>query len=238
MTAPAIRIENVGAWYGQAAALREIAFEVAPREIVGLLGRNGAGKSTLLRTITGLHRERRGLVAFDGTDASTMSAPDIARLGVSFVREGGAVPMSLTVEENLAVGQLLARYRKQDPMTVDEILDRIPLLAPLRKRQAGALSGGQRQALVLAIAFVSKPSILLLDEPSGGLSPQTAAGIFDLIAQLVAEARVTALIVEQNPIWLEKLSARTLLLEVGRIDAERDVVAEHRSADDATDVLS
>jgi branched-chain amino acid transport system ATP-binding protein len=229
MTTPAIRIENLDAWYGQARALREVSFEVAPREIVGLLGRNGAGKSTLLRAITGLHRERRGRVAFGETDASALPASDIARLGVSFVREGGAVPMSLTVEENLAVGQLLARYRKQVPLTVDDILDRIPLLAPLRRRAAGALSGGQRQALVLAVAFVSKPSILLLDEPSGGLSPQTATGVFELISQLVADAELTALIVEQNPVWLEKLSARTFLLEVGRLDPERDILAEHGS---------
>jgi branched-chain amino acid transport system ATP-binding protein len=219
MTTPAIKVENLDAWYGQAQALRGVSFEVAPREIVGLVGRNGAGKSTFLRVVTGLHRERRGRISFDGIDASSMSTASIARLGVSFVREGGTLPMSLSVEENLAIGQLLAKYRQKAPLTVDEILDRIPLLAPLRKRPAGALSGGQRQSLALAVAFVSRPSILLLDEPSGGLSPQTAAGIFELITQLVNDAEVTALVVEQNPVWLEKLSARTFVLEVGRLDS-------------------
>jgi branched-chain amino acid transport system ATP-binding protein len=213
-------ISHLSAWYGQARAVHDVSIDVRQGEIVGLLGRNGAGKTTLLRSITGLHHERTGTVKFGDTDASHLSAAQIARLGVSFVREGGAMPMSMTVEENLVIGQMLAKYRGRAPLTVDEILDRIPLLVPLRKRQAGVLSGGQRQSLALAIAFISQPSILLLDEPSGGLSPQTAAGIFDLIGTLVTEAALTVLVVEQNAVWMERLSARSFVLEVGVLSAD------------------
>jgi branched-chain amino acid transport system ATP-binding protein len=215
MSTSAISVSHLSAWYGQARAVHDVSIEVRQGEIVGLLGRNGAGKTTLLRSITGLHLERTGTIRFGDTDASRLSAAQVARLGVSFVREGGAMPMSMTVEENLVVGQMLAKYRGRKPLTVEEILDRIPLLAPLRKRQAGVLSGGQRQSLALAIAFISQPSILLLDEPSGGLSPQTASGIFDLIGDLVAEAGLTVLVVEQNAVWMERLSARSFVLEVG-----------------------
>jgi branched-chain amino acid transport system ATP-binding protein len=220
MSASGMSISHLSAWYGQARAVHDVSIDVRQGEIVGLLGRNGAGKTTLLRSITGLHHERTGTVKFGDTDASHLSAAQIARLGVSFVREGGAMPMSMTVEENLVIGQMLAKYRGRAPLTVDEILDRIPLLVPLRKRQAGVLSGGQRQSLALAIAFISQPSILLLDEPSGGLSPQTAAGIFDLIGTLVTEAALTVLVVEQNAVWMERLSARSFVLEVGVLSAD------------------
>jgi branched-chain amino acid transport system ATP-binding protein len=213
-----ISIKGLSAWYGQARALHEVNFEVGAGEIVGLLGRNGAGKSTLMRSITGLHTERVGTIRYGDFDASRATAAEIARHGVSFVREGAALPMSMTVEENLENGQLLAKYRGRKPGDIDEILERIPLLIPLRKRVGGVLSGGQRQALALAVAFISKPSVLLLDEPSGGLSPQTAANIFDLVGTAVAEAGITVMVVEQNGVWLEKLSATTHVLSVGVMD--------------------
>jgi branched-chain amino acid transport system ATP-binding protein len=218
MRSAGISIENLSAWYGQARALQNVSLEVAPGQIVGLLGRNGAGKSTLLRSITGLHGERDGRIRYGDVDATRMNAAEISRHGVSFVREGASLPMSMTVEENLENGQLLAKYRREKALGIDEMLDRIPLLGPLRKRQAGVLSGGQRQALALAVAFISRPAVLLLDEPSGGLSPQTAAGIFELVGDLVSEAGLTVMVVEQNGVWLGKLGATSHVLTVGVMD--------------------
>lgn len=221
MDTPAISIRGLSAWYGQARALDRVNLDVAPGRIVGLLGRNGAGKSTLLRSIAGLHQERIGEVRYGDFDASRAGAAEIARRGVSFVREGAKLPMSMTVEENLENGQLLAGYRGRRPGDIGEMLERIPILAPLRKRAGGVLSGGQRQALALAVAFISKPTVLLLDEPSGGLSPQTATTVFELIGALAAESGATVIVVEQNSVWLDRLGATTHILNLGAIDGAR-----------------
>jgi len=215
MTQNALVVRGLSAWYGQARALENINLDIATGETVGLLGMNGAGKSTLLRCLIGLHRERRGTIEILGHDATKSTPVDIAKLGVSFVREGAAMPLSLTVEEHLDMGRRLARLRGLPAPAVDDIFDQVPLLRPLTGRQAGVLSGGQRQALALASAFASSPRLLLLDEPSGGLSPQTASGVFDLIQQEVDDKGLTVMVVEQNRFWLDRMNTRAQVLEVG-----------------------
>lgn len=214
-----LTVERLAAWYGQARALDDISVRVDDGDIVGVLGRNGAGKTTLLRSIAGLHGRIRGAIHLDGTLITGLRADTIALRSLTLLREGGQLPASLSVIENLLLGQRLARRRGRSARTLDEIWRWFPLLEPLRDRKAGLLSGGQRQALALAVAFVSRPSLLLLDEPSAGLAPSVARELFATIRQL-ATTGVTVLIVEQYPAWLIGLAARGYLLEVGSVTAE------------------
>jgi branched-chain amino acid transport system ATP-binding protein len=212
-------VSGLNAWYGQAQALFEVGLGVDSREIVGVIGRNGAGKSTLLRSIAGAHAQRAGIVRFGGRELSALSAHQITALGISLVREGGRVFTSLTVDQNLRLGQQTARIRRRAPRSLDEIWEWFPVLASIRSRQAGLLSGGQRQALALAIAFVSDPDLLLLDEPSAGLAPSVAFQIFETVRALTKEG-MAILVAEQNLAWLIGLAARVYGLETGRVGEE------------------
>jgi branched-chain amino acid transport system ATP-binding protein len=214
-----LAVEHLGAWYGQARALDDISVRVDDGEIVGVLGRNGAGKTTLLRSIGGLQGRIDGAIHLDGKRISGLRADTIALRGLTLLREGGQLPVSLTVTQNLRLGQRLARRRGKSPRTLDEMWPWFPLLEPLRDCKAGLLSGGQRQALALAVAFISRPSLLLLDEPSAGLAPPVARELFATIRQL-SMTGVTVLIVEQYPAWLLGLAPRGYLLEVGSVTAE------------------
>jgi branched-chain amino acid transport system ATP-binding protein len=211
-----LKIEKLSAAYGQARALWDISLEVAHGSVVGVLGRNGAGKTTLLRSIAGLHPRVQGSVQADGREIRGLRADQIALLHVALVREGGRLPSSLSVIENLQLGQRLARLRGKQGRSLDEIWQWFPILEPLQTRKAGLLSGGQRQALALASAFVAEPSILLLDEPSAGLAPPVAKELFRVIGQL-ASSGMTVLVVEQQPAWLIGLAQQCYLLEVGRV---------------------
>ena len=211
-----LKIEKLSAAYGQARALWDISLEVAHGSVVGVLGRNGAGKTTLLRSIAGLHPRVQGSVHADGREIRGLRADQIALLRVALVREGGRLPSSLSVIENLQLGQRLARLRGRQGRSLDEIWQWFPILEPLQTRKAGLLSGGQRQALALASAFVAEPSILLLDEPSAGLAPPVAKELFRVIGQL-ASSGMTVLVVEQQPAWLIGLAQQCYLLEVGRV---------------------
>jgi len=211
-----LKIDKLSAAYGQARALWDISLEVAHGSVVGVLGRNGAGKTTLLRSIAGLHPRVQGSVHADGREIRGLRADQIALLRVALVREGGRLPSSLSVIENLQLGQRLARQRGKQGRSLDEIWQWFPILEPLQTRKAGLLSGGQRQALALASAFVAEPSILLLDEPSAGLAPPVAKELFRVIGQL-ASSGMTVLVVEQQPAWLIGLAQQCYLLEVGRV---------------------
>lgn len=214
-----LSLQGLSAWYGQARALRDISLRVEAGEVVGILGRNGAGKTTLLRAIAGLHPKIEGAVRANGTALDRLRADQIALHGLALLREGGQLPASLTVVQNLILGQRLARRRGRAGRSLDDIWRWFPLLEPLRERKAGLLSGGQRQALCLAVAFVAEPSLMLLDEPSAGLSPPVARDLFKTIGQLAASG-VTVLVVEQHAAWLIGLAARGYLLEIGEVTAE------------------
>jgi branched-chain amino acid transport system ATP-binding protein len=215
----ALSINNLSSWYGQAQALWNVSLQVNEGEVVGVLGRNGAGKTTLLRSITGLQKRIAGTISSGDLVLSGMKPHRIALGGVALLREGGQLPASLTVAQNLMLGQRLARQRGRPGRTFEEIWRWFPMLEPLVDRRAGLLSGGQRQALALAVAFISEPQLMLLDEPSAGLSPPVARDLFQTIKQLAASG-MTVLAVEQHPAWLLGLAARGYLLEVGKVIAE------------------
>jgi ABC-type branched-subunit amino acid transport system ATPase component len=211
-----LQVRSLSASYGQAQVLWNVDFDVADGEVIGILGRNGAGKTTLLRALCGLHPKLQGGIGLDGRNVVGMPANEIAILGVSVLREAGRCASSLTVVQHLGLGQRLAKLRGKSAVSISEIWRWFPLLEPLQHRKAGLLSGGQRQALALAVALVARPRWILLDEPSAGLAPPVARDLFATIGQL-ASTGVTTLIVEQHAAWLEKIANRAYALEVGRI---------------------
>ncbi len=228
-----LQVTALSAWYGQAQALWDVSVNVGDGEIVGILGRNGAGKTTLLRSIAGLQSHITGAVELDGQALAGLRTDQIAFKGLAMLRESGKLPASLTVLQNLALGQRLARHKGKGTRSLADVWRWFPLLEPLQARKAGLLSGGQRQALALAVAFISEPKVMLLDEPSAGLSPPVAQELFKTIRQL-ADAGATVLMVEQHPAWLIGIANRGYLLEVGRITGQgaiEDLVKNTRVSD-------
>jgi branched-chain amino acid transport system ATP-binding protein len=213
-----LEITELCSWYGEAQVLWNVAFAIQPSEGLGILGRNGAGKSTLLRTIAGVHRKATGGISFDGNPILGRPSFQIARDGLTLVREGAPVFAELSVVENVRLGAGLAADRRREPLEFAQIWEIFPALGSMQERLAGQLSGGQRQMLALATALASQPTVLLLDEPSAGLAPEAAATAFAAIAEL-RKTGLSVLIAEQNRDWLEGITTRSLELESGRIVA-------------------
>jgi branched-chain amino acid transport system permease protein len=214
--APSLEIRDLSAWYGQARALDSVSLTVEAAGVIALIGNNGAGKSTLLRSIARAHRRASGSILLGGEEIIGKRIDEAAALGVSLVREGSRVFDSLTVTECIEAAKLLARRRHTEPRPFDEILEWLPVLRPLRKTTAGYLSGGQRQALALAMAFTSGASCMLLDEPSGGLHESVVESTFFAIGQIAKEG-VTLLIAEQKVLWLHNLASKAYVLETGSV---------------------
>ena len=214
-----LAVRGLSSWYGQAQALFDVDLEVGEQEIVGVLGRNGAGKSTLLRSIARAHTRSTGSIRFDGSELIDRDAHLVAAQGISLVREGGRVFASMTVEQNLRLGQQTASGRGRPAPPLEQVYEWFPVLREFRRKQAGLLSGGQRQALALGIAFASSPRLLLLDEPSAGLAPAIAFQVFETIRAL-SSGGIAIMVAEQNLSWLIGLAARAYELETGRITAQ------------------
>lgn len=212
-------VEELTAHYGPAQALWGISLTVGAGQVAALLGENGAGKTTLLRALARVHRQSAGRVRYGDTDLMKLAAHEVARRGISLVRDGGRVFESLTIEEHLYLAQRLQRSKGRNAATVDQTLEKFPVLARRGRRvKAGYLSGGQRQALCLAMAVGAGASLLLLDEPSAGLAESTAEETFTHIASLAREG-VSMLIAEQQPRWLAGWATHTVRLEMGRVAA-------------------
>jgi branched-chain amino acid transport system ATP-binding protein/neutral amino acid transport system ATP-binding protein len=214
---------------GYAAAdeiVRGATLTVDAGEIVALIGPNGAGKSTLLKLVAGLLRPRGGRVRFKGRDIAGLAAPDISRLGLSFVPQERNVFGTMTVAENLEMGGFLDRAETGRRMA--ELYERFPMLADKKRAAARTLSGGQRQILAMAMALMNAPALLLLDEPTAGLSPRAAEHLFGTIVAL-NQGGVAILMVEQNALEALAVSARAYVLVQGR--AEREGRAETLAAD-------
>lgn len=214
---------------GYAAAdeiVRGAALRVEAGEIVALIGPNGAGKSTLLKMIAGLLRPRSGHVRFKEREVAGLAAPDISRLGVAFVPQERNVFGTMTVAENLEMGGFLDRAQTRPRM--DALYQRFPMLADKRRAAARTLSGGQRQILAMAMALMNAPSLLLLDEPTAGLSPRAAEELFGTIVALNRDG-VAILMVEQNALEALAVSARAYVLVQGR--AEREGTADALASD-------
>jgi branched-chain amino acid transport system ATP-binding protein len=208
-----LRLKDFCVGYGRIQVIRGISLEVAQGEIVALIGANGAGKTTILRTISGLLRPTSGLVQLDGQDIQKMKPHRIVQLGISHVPERRGIFANLTVYENLLMGAYTRKIRQQD---FDEVYGLFPRLAERKKQVAGTLSGGEQQMLAISRALLSKPRLMLLDEPSLGLAPQITKSIFETIRR-INNSGTTVLLVEQNAVAALKIAHRGYVLEVGEI---------------------
>ena len=213
-----LKIEDIHVFYGAIHAIKGISFEVNEDEIVTLIGANGAGKSTTLNTIAGLLKPRSGKITFDGKDLSAIHTSKIVSLGMALCPEGRRIFQQMTVRENLEMGGY-TRPKTEIPASLDEMFQRFPRLKEREKQIAGTLSGGEQQMLAMARALMSKPKLLMLDEPSMGLAPILVEQIFDIIKELHG-AGVTILLVEQNAQMALSVADRAYVLETGKISME------------------
>jgi branched-chain amino acid transport system ATP-binding protein len=213
-----LELRDVEARYGPIQALHGVTLEVAKGEIVAVLGANGAGKTTTLRAVSGLV-EHSGQVVFDGERIARASPERVARLGIAHVPEGRGIFRELSVADNLRLG---AYTRRNGSLRADyeRMHGYFPWLAERRDQQAGTLSGGEQQMLALARALMSRPRLLLLDEPSLGLAPIVVAEIFRIVGELNEKDGLTVLVVEQNARIALRSAARAYVLEVGRVALE------------------
>ncbi len=220
MTAPILQLLNVESTYGPVQALRGVSLSVSEGKIVTVLGANGAGKTTTLKTISGIIEPLKGQVKFRGREIQGHSPDAIVRAGIVHVPEGREVFPLLSVEDNLRMGA----FTRGDPDGIAKDLAAVfgyfPILRERAKQEAGQLSGGQQQMLAIARALLAQPSLILMDEPSLGLSPKLTREIFDIVVRINRERGVTILLVEQNAHMALKIADFGYVLEVGRIVME------------------
>jgi branched-chain amino acid transport system ATP-binding protein len=219
-----LELENVHSYYGNIHALKGVSMTVDEGEIVCLIGGNGAGKTTTLRTITGLLRPREGSVRFNGEDALEYPAHELVAKGMAMVPEGRGIFQKLTVEENLEMGAFLRNDKAGIAEDMARMYELFPRLAERKKQVAGTLSGGEQQMLAIARALMSRPKILLMDEPSMGLAPVLVDLIFDTIRELNNQG-MTILLVEQNALLALDVAHRGYVIETGRIVLADDAKA-------------
>lgn len=212
-----LSVENVSSLYGLTPVLRHVSMHVDAGEVVAVVGANGAGKSTLLRTLTGLVHPTEGEITFDGVRVTGMEAHRIVSHGIALVPEGGRLFMFMTVLENLELGAFNPASRQHVRQGLDEVMELFPILRERRAQLAGSLSGGERQMCAIARALMSRPRMLMLDEPSLGLSPVMLEKVFDLIRTVVASRDVTVLLIEQNVADALEMANRAYIIEGGRI---------------------
>jgi branched-chain amino acid transport system ATP-binding protein len=211
-----LEIHDLHTSYGKIAALKGINLKVETGEIISLIGSNGSGKSTLLASITGTVSCHRGKIIFDGKDITNRRPNEIVRLGISLSMEGRGVFPRLTVEENLRVGAYSRRDKDGIKDTMEEMYELFPRLVQRKKQLAGTMSGGEQQMLAIARALMSRPRLLLLDEPSLGLAPNLVKLIFGLI-QDINRRGITILLIEQNAHMAMRISHRAYVLENGLV---------------------
>jgi len=218
-----LSVKDIEVCYGQITALHGISLDVAKGEIVTLIGANGAGKTTTLRTISGLLKPRKGDVTYNGSSIAGRKPHIVTALGISHVPEGRGIFANLTVQDNLELGAYL-RKDKIKQSEYDRIFTLFPVLKDRIKQNAGTLSGGEQQMLAISRALMSKPQVLLLDEPSLGLAPQMVQTIFRVIREINAEG-TTILLVEQNAHMALVTAHRGYVMETGRIVLADDTKA-------------
>ncbi len=217
MSEPLLRVEGIETFYGPIQAIRGVSLEVAPGQIVTVLGANGAGKTTVLRTISGILDPEHGKVVFEGHDIAHMAPDQVMRMGICHVPEGREVFPFLTVRENLMMGSYTRRDTDGIAKDLALCFSYFPRLEERQHQRAGLLSGGEQQMLSISRALMGKPKLLLLDEPSLGLSPILVQQIFGIIRRINQEQGVAILLVEQNAHIALKTADYGYVLEVGRI---------------------
>jgi branched-chain amino acid transport system ATP-binding protein len=212
MTEPALRIESVSAWYGEARALTDVSLDVAAGEVVTLVGRNGAGKTTLLRSTMGLHRQCEGRVSVDGVDVASRPADSRARVGLGWVPDDRGIYASLSVEENLVLPPVV----HESAWSLDQVYASFPVLKERKDFPGTKLSGGEQQMLAIARVLRMGARVLLLDEPSEGLAPVIVQRIGEIIRDITKDG-VAVLLVEQNVTFASTVADRHVLLAQGRV---------------------
>ncbi len=215
---PLLEVSGIQVYYGAIHAIKGVSFKVYPDEIVTLIGANGAGKSTTLNTITGLLRPKQGTIIFDGQNVTTLPSHKMISHGIALCPEGRRIFQQMTVRENLEMGGFV-RQASEIQSSIEEMFERFPRLKEREKQIAGTLSGGEQQMLAMARALMSKPRLLMLDEPSMGLAPILVEQIFGIIEEL-HKAGVTILLVEQNAQMALSVADRAYVLETGNITME------------------
>ena len=216
-----LKIEDLEVSYGAVQALRGISMEVNDGEIVSLIGANGAGKTTTLHSISGLLKPKSGEITFCGNNLCTMEAHKIIRLGLAQVPEGRRIFAKMTVLENLEMGAYIRKDESKIAKDYEKVFERLPRLKERRKQLAGTLSGGEQQMLAIGRALMADPKMLLLDEPSMGLSPLLVQEIFSIIRD-VNKSGVTILLVEQNAKMALEIANRAYVLETGTVAMSGD----------------
>ena len=211
-----LEVNNLEVYYGVIRALKGISFQVNEGEIVSLIGANGAGKTTMMQSVVGIIPKRSGTVVFDGQDITKTPCHKIVKLGMTQVPEGRRIFQELSVYENLLMGAYSVKDTQRFKEDLDAAFERFPRLAERRKQIAGTLSGGEQQMLAMSRALMTRPKLLMLDEPSMGLAPILVDQIFEIIKELNA-AGTTILLVEQNASKALEISDRAYVLETGSV---------------------
>ncbi len=219
MSEPLLQVKDLEVYYGVIQALKGISFHVNRGEIVSLIGANGAGKTTTLHTVTGLLHPKHGSITFDGQDLTKIPAHKIVSLGLAHVPEGRRIFQNLTVYDNLLMGAYSQKDKARSAELMEEVFEDFPRLKERRRQLAGTLSGGEQQMLAMGRALLSDPEMIVMDEPSMGLSPLLVSEIFEII-QSFRKAGKTVLLVEQNAKKAMTISDRVYVLETGSIKME------------------
>ncbi len=212
-----LKVRNIETYYGPIMAIKGISFDVAEGAIVTILGANGAGKTTILKTISGVMDPQKGTIEFLGQRIDSIAPNKIVRLGISQVPEGREVFHDLTVKENLMMGAYLRKDHEGIKKDLNMVYDYFPILKERSSQLAGDLSGGQQQMVVIARALMARPKLMLLDEPSLGLSPLLVKEIYEIIKRINREQGTTILLIEQNAPMALSLATHGFVLELGRI---------------------
>lgn len=209
-------IEHLSVSYGPVKALTDVSIQVPPGQVTAVIGANGAGKSTLMRTLAGLVKSESGQVTLDGIAITGRRPEDIVRAGVALVPEGRSTIPELTVDENIRLGGLWRPKTDRD-VGHQEVLDLFPVLGQRLRMRADTLSGGERQQLAIGRALMSRPRVLLLDEPSLGLAPLIVTQILELVSRLATETGIAVLLVEQNAVTALRVAQVGVVLNLGRV---------------------
>jgi branched-chain amino acid transport system ATP-binding protein len=217
MAEPILKVSNVETYYGPIMAIRGVSFDVPKGGIVTILGANGAGKTTVLKTVSGVMDPQKGNVVFEGHEIQRQDPDKVMRLGISHVPEGREVFPFLSVRENLRMGAYTRRDADEVAQDLEAVFGYFPVLRERADQRAGSLSGGEQQMLAISRALMARPRLMLLDEPSLGLSPKLVKDIFEIVVRINRELGVTILLVEQNANMALQTADYGYVLEVGRI---------------------